>query len=57
MQQKIFAALGSGVADIYQWVEHVQSDAGLRRDIRQRLREKAVQPANPPWQKSDDLEG
>lgn len=57
MQQQIFAALGSGVADIYQWVEHVQSDAGLRRDIRQRLTEKAVQPANPPWQKSDDLEG
>ena len=57
MQHQIFAALGADVADVYQWVERVQSDAGLRHTIRHLLAEKAIQPANPPWQKSEALEG
>jgi hypothetical protein len=57
MQHQIFTALGADVADIYQWVERVQSDAGLRRTIRHLLAEKAIQPLDPPWQKSDALEG
>ena len=57
MQEHIFAELGGGVADIYQWVEQVQKDAALRHSIRQRLAEKAVQPERPPWQPSQDLLG
>ena len=57
MQNQIFAVLGAEAADVYQWVERVQLDTGLRRTIRHRLAEKAIQPANPPWQKSDALEG
>jgi hypothetical protein len=57
MQDQIFAALGADAADVYQWVEIVQSDAGLRRTIRHLLAEKAIQPVGPPWQKSDALGG
>ena len=57
MQHQIFAALGADVAEIYQWVELVQSDAGLRRTIRHLLAEKAIQPTDPPWQNSDALAG
>ena len=57
MQEDIFAKLGGGVPDIYQWVEQVQKDAGLRHSIRQRLAEQAVQPERPPWKISADLKG
>ena len=57
MQEDIFAELGEGVPDIYQWVEQVQKDAGLRHSIRQHLAEQAVQPERPPWKISTDLKG
>ena len=57
MQQQIFVALGAEASEIYQWVERVQSDVGLRRTIRHLLAEKAIQPASPPWQKSEALGG